>query len=169
MIKITTNDLNLLSKKLNISVAQTELLTDQDSDLYLITQKLSPELSDEEIKELSFPLNYQSYILKHAQNINEKEKKYVITSVISLFPKMLHTIKTLKLIVDYTGNEEIAKKNLILCGLFNSEYSTMHLVTMEKGFKNTPIDIKNIQFWIQLLNNSNFLRKKSIDLILKSV
>lgn len=169
MTKITTQDLNLLSKKLNISVAQTELLTDQDSDLYLITQKLSPQLSDEEIKDLSFPLNYQSYILKNTQDIDEKEKKYIINSIILLFPKMLHAVKTLKLIVDYTGNEEIAKKNLILCGLFNSEYTTMHLVTMQKGFKNTPIDIKNIQFWIKLLNNSNFLRKKSIDLILKSV
>jgi hypothetical protein len=170
MTKITDQDLKLLSKKINLSIEKTAvLLNDNDSDTNLIIEQIAPKCSLEEIQSLSYPLNYLTFLLTNAKNKNSKEIAYIIKTIETNLPIILSKRKLSKLLINYNNNEKAAKHNLVMCGLLYTEYDSRHLVTMELGFKNTPIGSKDILFWIKLLNKTDFLRKKQLDEIIKNV
>lgn len=163
MTKITEQDLKLISKKINLSIEKTaDLFVNNPSDTNLMIEQIAPKCSNEEIKSFSFPLNYVAYLLNKANNKDSKAINYVIDTIESVLPIILAKKNISKLIINYNYNEKAAKHNLMMCGLLYSEYDSRHLVTMERGFKDTPLGSKDILFWINILNKTDFLRKNTL-------
>jgi len=149
---ITDKDYQLLSEKLSLDINKLKSLCEENEDFYNLIHNIIDKFTIKEILRFSNELYPILLIIKNVKNtdISLKEKLYISTSISDLLNK-IPTLKNGELITNYAFNEKAAKFNLVLCGFFNKEYTTQHLVTIQNGLKKAGFSREKAIFWIEEL------------------
>lgn len=163
MIKLNKKeDLKIIANKLNLSLDKTSLLFSEEKDKILVLEQIIHKISNEDLKKMSFPLNFSLFFFKeNNKKLNQKQLDFIEEILNSKLLYYTSGALDLKLKINYNNNLEAAKNNLILYSLFEKECTTPHLLTIENGFKNSPIE-KNLNEVISILKKSKFLLEKML-------